>query len=73
MLFYVFVAFVGINNNTILAMQNTEFGSSRRGQYRSDTDPEYRIDSPLIIVFKAELPPVFLLSTDEHVHGAPEN
>ncbi len=56
MLFYVFV---GINNNTILAMQNTEFGSSRRGQYRSDTDPEYRIDSPLIIVFKAELPPVF--------------
>ncbi len=28
MLFYVFVAFVGLNNNTILAMQNIEFGSS---------------------------------------------
>ncbi len=28
MLFYnVFVAFVGLNNNTILAMQNIEFGS----------------------------------------------
>ncbi len=30
MLFYVFVAFVGLNNNTILAMQNIEFGSSRQ-------------------------------------------
>ncbi len=28
MVFYnVFVAFVGLNNNTILAMQNIEFGS----------------------------------------------
>ncbi len=26
MLFYVFVAFVGLNKNTILAMQNIEFG-----------------------------------------------
>ncbi len=57
MVFYnVFVAFVGLNNNTILAMQNIEFGSvssdrywsSRKAQYRSDTDPEYRIGAPLV-------------------------
>ncbi len=31
MVFYnVFVAFVGLKNNTILAMQNIEFGSSDR-------------------------------------------
>ncbi len=36
MLFYnVFVAFVGLNNNTILAMQNIEFGS-----VSSDRDPD---------------------------------
>ncbi len=51
----VFVAFVGLNNNTIVAMQNIEFGSfssdwywsSRKCQYRSDTDPEYRLKSAL--------------------------
>ncbi len=32
----VFVAFVGLNNNTILAMQNIEFGSVSSEQY---TDP----------------------------------
>ncbi len=36
MLFYnVFVAFVGLNNNTILAMQNIEFGP-----VSSDRDPD---------------------------------
>ncbi len=53
MLFYVFVAFVGLNNNTILAMQNIELvrpipRSSRKCLYRSDTDPEYQIGAPLI-------------------------
>ncbi len=57
MLFYVlccfmFVAFVGLNSNTILAMnldrsRQTDTRSSRKCQYRSDTDPEYRIGAPL--------------------------
>ncbi len=33
MLFYVFVAFVGLNNNTILAMQNIEFGLVSSDRY----------------------------------------
>ncbi len=33
MLFYVFVAFVGLNNNTILALQNIEFGSVSSDRY----------------------------------------
>ncbi len=33
MLFYVFVAFVGLNNNTILAMRNIEFGSVSSDRY----------------------------------------
>ncbi len=33
MLFNVFVAFVGLNNNTILAMQNVEFGSVSSDRY----------------------------------------
>ncbi len=33
MLFYVFVAFVGLNNNTILAMRNIEFGTVSSDQY----------------------------------------
>ncbi len=33
MLFYVFVAFVGLNNNTKLAMQNIEFGSVSSDRY----------------------------------------
>ncbi len=34
MLFYnVFVAFVGLNNNTILAIQNIEFGSVSSDRY----------------------------------------
>ncbi len=34
MVFYnVFVAFVGLNNNTILAMQNIEFGSVSSDRY----------------------------------------
>ncbi len=38
MLFYnVFVAFVGLNNNTILAMQNIKFGSVSSDRY---PDPE---------------------------------
>ncbi len=57
-----FVAFVGLNNNTILAMQNIEFGSvssddtpiSRKGQYRSDTDPAYRIGAPLVNISVAD-------------------
>ncbi len=56
MLFNVFVAFLGLNNNTILAMQNVEFGSvssdrypiRRKCQYRSDNDPEYRIGATLV-------------------------
>ncbi len=56
MVFYnVFVAFVGLNNNTILAMQNIEFlvrpipRSSRKGLYRSDTDPEFTVFSAALI------------------------
>ncbi len=33
MLFYVFVAFMGLNNNTIVAMQNIEFGSVSTDRY----------------------------------------
>ncbi len=33
MLFYVFVAFVGLNNNTILAMQKIEFGLVSSDRY----------------------------------------
>ncbi len=36
MLLYVFVAFVGLNNYTIVAMQNIEFGSVSSDRY---TDP----------------------------------
>ncbi len=60
MVFYnVFVAFVGLNINTLLAMQNIEFGSVssdryKNCQYRSDTDPEYRIGAPL-----AKMPKVY--------------
>ncbi len=33
MFYNVFVAFVGLNNNTILAMQNIEFGSVSSDRY----------------------------------------
>ncbi len=38
MLFYVFVAFVGLNNNTILAMQNIEFGSVSSDRYNDPAE-----------------------------------
>ncbi len=39
MLFYnVFVAFVGLNNNKILAMQNIEFGSISSDRYPDPTE-----------------------------------
>ncbi len=60
-LYNVFVAFVELNNNTILAISYISYAeywiwiglvrpiprSSRKCQYRSDTDPEYRIGAPL--------------------------
>ncbi len=38
MLFYVFVAFVGLNNNTVLTMQNIEFGSVSSDRYTDPTE-----------------------------------
>ncbi len=39
MVFYnVFVAFVGLNNNTILAMQNIEFGTVSSDRYPDPTE-----------------------------------
>ncbi len=57
MLFYVFVAFVGLNNNNIsyaeyriwIGLVRPIHRFSRKGQYRSDTDPEYRIGAPLVM------------------------
>ncbi len=56
MVFYVFVAFVGLNNNTIVYAQYRIWislfcpipRSGRKCQYRSDTDTEYRIGAPLM-------------------------
>ncbi len=57
MVFYnVFVAFVGLNNNTIVYAQYWIWigliwpipRSGRKCQYRSDTDTEYRIGAPLL-------------------------
>ncbi len=59
----VFVAFVGLNNNTILAMQNIEFGSVSSDRYPNPaekacieaiTDPEYRIPAPLLTIEKTD-------------------
>ncbi len=42
--FYVFVAFVGLNNNTILAMQNIEFGSVSSDRYPiSEENPSIEV------------------------------
>ncbi len=38
LLFYVFVAFVGLKSNTILAMQNIEFGSVSSDRYPDPTE-----------------------------------
>ncbi len=48
--------FVGLNNNTIFAriwigLDRPLPRSSRKCQYRSDTDPEYRIGTPLIYIY----------------------
>ncbi len=48
MLFYVFVAFVGLNNNTILAMQNIEFGSVSSDRY-PDPAEKANIETKLIL------------------------
>ncbi len=41
LLYNVFVAFVGLNNNTILAMQNIEFVSVSSDRY---TDPAEKVN-----------------------------
>ncbi len=55
-LYYVFVAFVGLNNNTEQYTHNIGFGSVSLNDTRSkendrigaNTDPEYRIDASLL-------------------------
>ncbi len=54
MVFYnVFVAFVGLNNNTIVAMQNIEFGSVSSDRYPDPAENASIEAIPILPVFAA--------------------
>ncbi len=53
MLFYVFVAFVGLNNNTILAMQNIEFGSVSSDRYPDPAENDNTEAIPILNIQSA--------------------
>ncbi len=55
MLFYGFVAFVGLNNNTILAMQNIEFGSVSSDRYPDPAENGNTEAIPILNIQSAHL------------------
>ncbi len=59
MLFYnVFVAFVGLNNNTILAIQNIEFGSVSSDQYPDPAEKNIMMTAFGLKLYLYPSPPV---------------
>ncbi len=61
MLFYVFVAFVGLSNNTIVAMQNIEFGSVSSDRYPDPAENTSIEAIPILNI--GSLTPNMLLAT----------
>ncbi len=68
MLFYVFVAFLWLNNNTILAMQNIEFGLVSSDRY-PDPAENASIEAIPILNIRSAHPYSVLLQVHRSAHG----
>ncbi len=68
MLFYVFVAFVGLNNNTILAKQNIEFGSVSSDWYPEPAENASIEATPILNIIGPDNKLVILLFSKDGVN-----